>query len=210
MARMVLLALAAAGVLFVSGAAQAKSPATGIHVCGASGCVDVAPSDAEVMWSEGFVSDRPVAAAPFYTVRWHFGSEPDQSAYFIPSERTFRWIEPRGWRIVSPHAVGILKNAIGRLAPYDLPALTRVTVGGREVRAPATYTSLLRGRLWWRWPAGRWLTVKLESTAPSPWTNGEMIVRLNRRGPYVVMDGWVFKIPQAVAVRARHGLSLGG
>jgi hypothetical protein len=209
MARLVRLALAAAGVFLVSGAAQAKAPPTGLHVCGPSGCVYVAPADAEVMWSEGFVSDRPVAAAPFYTVGWRFGSEPDQSAYFIPTERTFRWIEPRGWRIVSPHAVEVLKNAIGQLAPYDLPTLTSVTVGGRVARAPATYTGLLRGRLWWRWPAGRWLTVKLESAAPSPWTNGEMIVRLNQRGPYVVMDGWVFKIPKSVALRARRGLSLG-
>jgi hypothetical protein len=37
-----------------------------------------------------------------------------------------------------------------------------------------------------------------------------MIVRLNQRGPYVVMDGWVFKIPQAIAKRARLGLSLRG
>jgi hypothetical protein len=202
--------LVAAGALLIGGAAQAKSPPTGIHVCGASGCVDVAPADAEVMWSEGFESNRPVAAAPFYTVRWHLGSEPDQSAYFMPSRKTFRWVEPLGWRTVSPHAVAVLRTAIGRLAPYGLPTLTRVTVAGRAVRTPATYTSLLRGQPWWRWPAGRWLTVELESAAPSPWTNGEMIVRLNQRGPYVVMDGWVFKIPRAVAKRARLGLSLRG
>ena len=202
--------LVAAGALLIGGAAQAKSPPAGIHVCGASGCVDVAPAEAMVMWSEGFESNRPVAAAPFYTVSWHFGSEPDQSAYFIPSRRTFRWVEPRGWRIVSPHAVAVLGTAIGRLAPFGLPTLTRVTVAGREVRAPGTYTSLLRGQPWWQWPGGKWLTVEFESTAPSPWTNGEMTVRLNRRGPYVVMDGWVFKIPRAVAKRARLGLSLSG
>jgi hypothetical protein len=210
MARMGLLALAAVGVFLVSGAAQAKSPPTGIHVCGATGCVDVAPADAEVLWSEGFESDRPVAAAPFYTVRWHFDAEPDQVAYYMPARRALRLVEPRGWRTVSPHAVAALKAAIGRLAPYQLPALTRVTVGGRAVRAPATYTSLLRGQPWWRWPAGRWLDVKLESPASSPWTNGEMVVRLNQRGPYVVMDGWVFKIPKSVAFRARRGLALSG
>jgi hypothetical protein len=210
MTRIALPALAAAGVFLVSGAAQAKAPLTGIHVCGASGRVDVAPADAEVMWSEGFESNRPVAAAPFYTVSWHFSSEPDQSAYFMPSRRTFRWVEPRGWRTVSPHAVAVLRAAIGRLAPSGLPTLTRVTVAGRAVRAPATYTSLLRGQPWWQWPGGKWLTVELESAAPSPWTNGEMIVRLSQRGPYVVMDGWVFKIPRAVAKRARLGLSLSG
>jgi hypothetical protein len=208
MARMGLVLLAAAGLFLVSGAAQAKSPPTGIHVCGASGCLDVVPADAEVLWSEGFESDRPVAAAPFYTVRWHFDAEPDQIAYYIPSRRTLRLVEPRGWRSVSPHAVAVLKTVIGRLAPYELPALTRVTVGGRAVRAPATYTSLLRGRPWWQWPAGKWLTVELASAAASPWTNGAMIVRLNQRGPYVVMDGWVFRISKDVAARARRGLSL--
>jgi hypothetical protein len=210
MARTGLAFRAAAGALLLSGAAQAKAPPTGIEVCGAGSCVDLAASEAEMFWMRASGSGRPAAAGAFYVLRWHFDAEPERSAYFIPGRSSVLWLDPRGWSTLEPTAVAALKRTLGDLEPFPAPTLTRVTVGGRAVNAPQTYGTLLRGKPAWVWPVGSWLTVKFQSATPSPWTNGAMTIRLNRSRPYVVIDGWVFRIPKDVAVRARRGLALSG
>jgi hypothetical protein len=210
MARMTLLAVAAAGVLLVSGAAQAKAPPTGVQVCGASGCVNLASGQAEMFWRQATGAGRPVAPGAFYAFRWHFDAEPEQSAYFVPDRHAVRWLEPQGWGTLETLAVDAIERSLAGMEPFPAPALTRVTVGGRQVAAPETYLALLGGKPTWIWPAGSWLNVKLTSATPSPWTNGALTIRLNRSRPYVVVDGWVFRIPKDVALRARRGLALRG
>jgi hypothetical protein len=210
MARVTLLAVVAAGVLLVSGAAQAKAPATGVVVCGSTGCVSLAAGQAEMFWRQVASSGRPVAPGAFYSFRWHFDGEPDRTAYFVPDRRAVRWDGPQGWGSLEPLVVDAIKRSLANVEPFTSPALTRVTVGGRAVAAPQTYLALLGGKPTWIWPAGSWLGVKLTSPTPTPWTNGAVTIRLNRQLPYVVVDGWVFRIPKDVAVRARRGLALRG
>jgi hypothetical protein len=202
--------LVAAGALLLGGAAQAKAPPSGIEICGSSGCMTIAPDRAEVFWISSHDSGRPVNAGPYYILRWHWDAEPDRTAYFMPGARTVLWLDPRTWSRIQPQAAEVAASVTGQLEPYPAPTLTRVTIGRRVARAPQTYLSLLQGKPSWTYPPGPWLTVKLQSSAPTPWTNGALTVRLNRSRPYVIVDGWVFTIPKAVAVRARRGLSLRG
>ena len=54
------------------------------------------------------------------------------------------------------------------------------------------------------------MTVTLRSAADSPWTNGAVPIRLGKTAPYVMVDGWTFRIPPTLARRARRGLALTG
>jgi hypothetical protein len=211
MARMGLLALAAAGVFLVSGAAQAKAPPSGMDVCGNSACIHLDSQDAERFWTGFADSRRPTAAAPYYVLRWHFDAEPEQSAYYVPATGAMIW--PRStsrWGALLPDAVAALKPPLSGLEPYAAPTLTRVTVGRRVARDPGSYLSLFEGKPTWIFPATDWYRVTLRSAEPSPWTNGAALIRLGKTAPYVVIDGWTFKIPRTLAQRARRGLSLDG
>jgi hypothetical protein len=200
-----------AGVLVV-GAAQAKAPATGVDACGAGGaCIHLGASDAEQFWTRAGEAGRPAGGAPFYVLRWHFDTEPEQSAYYVPARRAVRWLRSTSaWGVVSPDGVAALASLLRKLQPYPAPALTRVTIGGRVVSRPQGYLRLLSGKPSAIFPATTWLTVTLRSAAPSPWTNGASLIRLGRTAPYVVVDGWTFRIPSTVAKRARRGLPLDG
>jgi hypothetical protein len=214
MTRTALALLAVAGAFLLAGGAQAKAPPDGIDVCGASACVHLEWTDAEQLWTRLQEERRPVGAGPFYVLRWRWPAEPDQTGYFIPGAKAIRWAVDSGrrvsWNRVDPSLSEVLTRAAPGVEPYPTPIITRVTVGGRQVRAPQTYLRLLEGRATTLWPAGSWLTVKFESAVASPWTDGGSIVRINKRVPYVEVDGWVHRIPKSLAVRARRGLALGG
>jgi hypothetical protein len=85
-----------------------------------------------------------------------------------------------------------------------------VTVGRRVARHPETYLRLFAGKPSVIFPATDWLVVTLRSDRPSPWTNNAALVRIGKTAPYVVVDGWTYRIPRAVAKRARLALSLNG
>jgi hypothetical protein len=215
--------LAGAALLLLSGAAQAKAPPDGIEICGPNACAHLGLADAEQFWVRSHDSGRPVAAGPFYVFRWHWPGGADETAYLVPGGRAIRWrttgahaIRPSRvmspdvtWTGVQTSAIALVKQAAAGVQPYPAPTLTRVTVAGREVRAPQTYLRLLRGKPTWLWPATPWLRVTLESAAPSPWTDGVTTVQLARVGSYVSIDSWVYRVPKSVAQRARRGLSLG-
>jgi hypothetical protein len=209
MRRMGLALLAAAGALLLGGAAQAKAPPSGMDVCGKAGCVHLAANEAEQFWIRAGEAGPPTAAAPYYVLRWHFDAEPEQSAYYVPATGGLRWVDRNGWSSVSPAGVAALKQPLSRIEPYA-PAPTYVTVGRRVARQPQTYLRLFDGKPAALFPATAWLRVTLRSADPSPWTNGSALIHLGKTSPYVVVDGWTFRIPRAVAKRARLGLSLSG
>ena len=210
MTRTALALLAAAGALLLSGAAQGKAPPTGMDVCGVARCVHVGWQDAEQFWVRAGEAGRPTAAAPFYVLRWHFDAEPEQSAYYVPATSAMRWVSPSGWGAVSREAAAALQQPLGTIEPYPTPTLRYVTVGRRVARQPQTYLRLLEGKPTATFPATEWLRVTLRSVDASPWTNGAALIRLGKTSPHVVVDGWTFRIPPAIAKRARRGLSLGG
>jgi hypothetical protein len=216
MGRAGLALLVVAGTFLLSGAAQAKAPPGGIDVCGPAACAHLDWAAAERFWIGSQSSGGPSRAAPgpYYVVRWHWDAAAEESAYLVPGALSIRWNagegHPSAWSRVDRSATDLVTTAAAGIEPFPTPTLTRVTVGGREVRDPQTYIRLLSGKASWDWINGRWLDVRFESTTASPWTDGTSTVRLSRSRPYVEIDGWFYKLPKSVVQRARRGLSLRG
>jgi hypothetical protein len=221
MGRFVLAALAAAGVLVLVPAAQAKAPPTGIDVCGAeNACTHLTMEQAErlpglFIGGNGSTFRMPAAPAPYFAVHWQWGTDqPVQTTYFVPgADRIRRYNNDYGttasWWTLDTFSDGGLKAAVQGLVPAPMPTITHVTVGGLTARDPQSYVRLWHtGRQVWTYPATSWLQVKLQSTTPSPWTDGAADIRIARRGGYVWLDGWVFKVPARLAALARSGRSL--
>ena len=214
MTRLSLALLAATGAFLLTGAAQAKAPPDGIDVCGPAACAHLGFADAEQFWilSHDGSDGRP-APGPFYLVRWHWAPGEDESAYLIPGALAIRWNagngHPSGWSGLDKEAAALVARTAGVVEPYPIPTLTRVTVGGREAADPQSYVQLLSGKRKYALVKGPWLRVRFEASTASPWTDGRSIVRLSRRMPYVQIDGFTYRIPRSVAVKARKALALG-
>ena len=214
MTRTALALLAAAGAFLLSGAAQAKAPLDGIDICGPTACAHLAFADAEQFWqlAHDGADGRP-APAPFYVARWHWAPGENESAYVIPAALAVRWNagngHPSGWSSLAKEATELFAKTMAGTEPYPIPTLTRVTVGAREAQDPQSYLALLSGKRAYKLVNGPWFRVRFESAMPSPWTDGSSIVRLSRRMPYVQIDGFTYRIPKAIAVKARKALALG-
>lgn len=171
--------------------------------------MSLAWQDAERMpvWrTDGSVA--PGAPAPYYVVRYRWrDTDAEQRMYWIPSRGLVRESTQNlvRWFKVAPSS---LQEFTAGLAPIAVPRLTRVTVAGRAVRAPATYMRLFAvGRATNVFPAVGWLRLHLFSDRTSPWTDGAD-VRISRSGAYLLRDDTVFVIPERLAERVRRALSL--
>ena len=209
MTRLLGAALVAAALAAVGGV-QAKAPPGGIDLCGASGCSHIAGLEAEKLvtgWSAS--SAHPAAPAPFFVLHVPSTATGGEIVFWVPAAKLVR----RGggfaaWSHPAAEAEAVLEQAAAGLEPLRLE-LTRVTVGGRPVRAPATYVRLFRRGRWMPGSsATHWLRVRFESAVPSPWTDDVAEYLLSRRGRDLVVDVDVVRIPAAVAQRARLGLPL--
>ena len=197
---------------FAVPAAQAKAPPD-VRVCGASGCVAIAQTDAErlPLWhTTGAVA--PGAPAPFYVFQYRWKTtDPYETVYWIPSRNLLRFTSPA---LVSWYRApsGAFQPFASRLTPISVPKITRVTVGGRAVRAPASYSKLFTiGRATDVWPGvSGWLRIRFTASAASPWTDASANVRISNTRNYLLRDDTVFTIPKRVAGRIRRGLSLTG
>jgi hypothetical protein len=206
-------AAAVCALLLVSGA-QGKAPPAGTEICGVSGCVQLAFPDAERFWIRSHDAWRAPAPARFYVIRWRWTADgPVQSAYWIPAGAGVRWdYGEQGvtWADIDADTNKWLQHLTASIEPYSLPVPTRVTIGGRDVRAPQTYLRLFRGRQVYTWPATAWLQVKVEAAAPSPWTDGRSTFMLARSKPYVLVDHWVYRIPKELSAQAHRLVALRG
>ena len=200
-------------VLFLAvPAAQAKAPPD-VKICGVSGCVAIAQNDAErlPLWSRtGAVA--PGAPAPFYVFQYRWKTtDRYESVYWIPSRNLLRFTAPA---LVSWYRVpgAALLPFASRLAPIPVPRITGAMVGGRAVRAPATYVKLFSiGHATNVWPAvSGWLRIRLTASGPSPWTDATANVRISNTANYLLRDDTVFTIPNRIADRIRRGLALTG
>lgn len=207
--------LAVAGAALFVGAAQAKAPPNGVDLCGPSACAHLDVADAEQLWiGQTSISSARVAPGPFYLLRWSWSPGEQDTAYLVPGSSAIRWNAGSGssgtWSGLGSATLDAIRGLARGVEPYSTPTLTRVTVGGREVAEPQTYLQLFAGKLVYKQVGGRWWTVKLQSAAPSPWTDGSFLVRLSRNHPYVLINGLVFRLPRAVVRQARFGLALNG
>ena len=221
MGRFVLAALAAAGVLALVPAAQAKAPPNGVDVCGAANlCTHLTAEQAErlpglFIGGSGSTFRMPAAPAPYFAVHWQWGPGlPVQTTYFVLGADKIRRFNndtatSASWWTLDTFSDNGLKAAVQGLAPAPAPTFTYVTIGGLTARDPQSYARLWHvGRHVWSWPATAWLQVKLQTADPSPWSDAAADIRIARRGGYVWLDGWVFKIPVRIAALARSGRSL--
>jgi hypothetical protein len=205
--------LVVAVLIFAVPAAQAKAPPNGATLCGAGGaCVPLTSQESETLqiWHVSGES-APGAPAPYYAlrVRWQ-ASGPEEMFYWIPSRglvrKQYEW-GGVGWFRVPSHQT--LPLSVAGIAPIAMPRVTAATVGGRRVKAPATYLRLLTaGRKVSINPIIDWLRVRFVTATPSPFTDANTDVRLAKDGAYLLRDRFVFKIPERLADRARRGLAL--
>jgi len=221
MRRFVLAALAAASVLALVPAARAKAPPSGIDVCGAANaCTHLTGDQAErlpglFIGGSGSTFRMPAAPAPYFTVHWQWDADqPVQTTYYVPGADRIRRLNDNSgtaasWWTLDAFSDGGLKAAVQGLQPAPAATFTYVTVGGLTARDPQSYARLWHvGRQVWTWPATAWLQVELQSAQPSPWSDAAADIRIARRGGYVWIDRWVFKIPVRIAALARSGRSL--
>jgi hypothetical protein len=201
-------------VVFAAPAAQAKAPPNGLTFCGARGaCVPLTFLEAEALhlWTPVGES-APGAPASYYAMHviWQPGGS-EQMFYWIPSRglvrRQYDW-GGVGWLRVPSQS---LPSSVAGITPIAMPEITGATVGGRRVRAPATYLRLLSaGRVVAISPVVDWLRVRFVTSTPSPFTDAHADVRIARHGAYLLRDRFVYAIPAGLAARARRGLPLDG
>jgi hypothetical protein len=222
-------ALAAVTVLAVASGAQAKAPPSGFEVCGAKACSaiksfdDAEPLAVSLFFGAGDsreLSTPKVPAAPFFTIHWDYGNGSNHGAYYVPLLNVFRYVGDPGsaadfpdglvhWIKLGVDARAALARLTASLEPFPAPAPQRVTVGGRAVADPASYLQLWAvGKLTYRWPQGSFLRIRFTSDQPSPWTDNAAHLSIARRGPYLLRDSTILRIPAGLARHVRARVSL--
>ncbi len=211
MGRMLAATVAAAAGLVAIVGAQAKAPQGGIDVCGASGCSHVAWPDAEQLYVGSLAIPWHAATpAPFFTLHLRWSSTDDQIVYWVPAEDRVRWGGGFAtWTHPSAAAEAVLRGATNGLEPFQIQ-VKRVTVDGPAVRSPQTYLRLFRraGRTYDNPPAVSWMRVRITSGVESPWSDEAATILLDRKWPFLYVDGTVMKIPPATAQLAWKRLPL--
>jgi hypothetical protein len=220
MKRLVVLAVLA---LTVVPGAGAKAPPNGFRVCGAASCVAITGNDAEQLAIPLFYGnsrtrwDAPPSSSPFYRLHWAWDtSGPVQTAYYVPSANAMhvapetygRLANPFGWALLEQPAQAILLRLTSSLDPYPGATPAWVTVGGKLAKDPASYAMLWSvGKPVAAWPRSGWLLIRIVTNVPSPWSGDLSIAR---RGALLMRDETIFRIPRALAARARARTSLRG
>lgn len=214
MKRLLVLVSAATAIL-AGGGAQAKLPSD-VELCGASGCTRVGASEAhEMLFQTWGRLVPPAAPAPYYVLRWAGHDGRQITAYWIPSAGVLRQPGTRtyvSWTLVEPENRAGVDAVTAGIDPFAPPTLTRVVVGTRAATHPESYVPLLvAGRLTSRSRGARgWIRIRVESSQPSPWTDGTLVLRVSRAKGFLLRNGWLYHIPVALADRARRGVSLDG
>jgi hypothetical protein len=214
MSRSLVSAVAVATALLLSAGAQAKAPLSGIDICGVTGCVRLGGSDGQSFFLRSHENAPAPAPARFYVIHWRWTADsPEQSAYWIPARASARWDygdQGVAWGSVEAPTNKRIRQLVASIEPFALPTPTRVTIGGRDVRAPETYLRLFRGRQVYSWPAIRWLQIRIEDEQQSPWTDGRSKLMLAQNKPYVIVDHWVYRISKKMSAQAHRLVPLRG
>jgi hypothetical protein len=210
MGRTILLAaLVAASALAAAPAGYAKGP---LQVCGASGCVDLAPETETGKWvsAPGESSLAPPAPAPYFVLRFaEFGSS---LGYWIPSASVLRTFQSTTavWSAVAPATQAALVQLTGGIRPYAAPTRAVAFVDYDNVKRGVTYLRLytIGTPVVTAPPASTaWIGIWLHG-GTSPWNDGMSSFWISQKGNLLKRDGQVLKIPAAVAKRIRAHLPL--
>ena len=196
-----------AAIFFATvGGAAAKCPTlNGVELCGSTACV-AAPSGLSNFFATSAVPAEPAALQPYYEV-WALYSDGSRrlSSFDVPGVAL---VYRGGWMAADSRvSFGDLAASI---EPRSAPDVVAAWIGDKRVRDSQSYVSLFTaGRLTSRWNGfGGWSKIDLVFDRPNPWATTS--VRISRKGGLVWRDGWVYRIPNTLAGRVRHGLSLSG
>jgi hypothetical protein len=218
----------AAAILALTGSAQAKAPPSGFELCGPTACTSIsAGNDTEPLAIDLFYGGGGstelwtplVPAAQYYTLHWSFDPGEKHTGYYVPLLNVFRYVGDAAgpesttgtvhWMKLGPSARSAFERLAAKLTSFAAPAPRLVTVGGRPVQDPASYVRLWSvGKPTLHWPEAGFMKIKAIADVASPWTDAAADLRIARRGPYLVRDSSVYRIPAALArlVRARASL----
>jgi hypothetical protein len=168
----------ALAVLFVlASPAAAKGPVT-VKICGQDDCVSVQDDFTDAPYAgNGLVNsdsldfgDAP-PPSPYYSLELEADWMEQDTSYFVPASGVLR--VGSNWLALGGADAAALRAAIGDLAPFPPPRLTRAIVGGKRARDAAPYRALL-GNL----PAADSVPalagvveIVLRADRPNPWTD---------------------------------------
>lgn len=208
-------ALAALAALSLVPPALAKGPVT-VQVCDPSGCGVVKMRRLPRRSSRGVAtSGRPSRRGRLHSARYYEldldASHPGQDGFFVPSEqdviRTAVTGRP-GWTAVARGA----SRAVAELGiePWPAPALTGLSVDGREAADPRPYAELFDPLP--RAPAApynlRRIEIYRDSDRPSPWTDGYVRAEYLAARDLLYRGGEWFRPPRALAEQIERDAGL--
>ncbi len=214
MKKIALVALAAAGLLVLAGAAQAKE-VMGLKVCGASGCKEADPATLHGWWGSGdpeqVSSTNP---ADYYEVQLAIGDggtvRATEPAFYLPGLdlMRFRETESASWWKLFPNQRDVMHSLVADVDAFT-PELTSVTVKGKKVTDPNSYLRLF-GKLPWAYsyPKEPGTKIALRSPHATPWMDRvERMSYVPKRRILVRHDG-AFRLSKAMGRRIMHRASL--
>jgi hypothetical protein len=219
--------LLAASFLVVTAGAEAKEPPAGFQLCGSNGCATIGMDDGEPLAISLFFGGGSVelwtpatTPAPFYSLRWSYQQGQLHTAYFVPDRNMVRFVgdsasatvDQRGavhWLRLDAQARAILDRIATPLQPTPAPSPSTVMVGGKAAQDPASYLRLWSvGKPTYSWPRGGFLKIKVTCDVTSPWTDESAHLSIARRGPFLLRDSTILRIPAKLAQQVRARVSL--
>lgn len=177
-------ALAATSVLVWTAAAEAKELSS-FKACGASGCKAIKDPQLlkglihSVEAQGDTVGVSTPAPASFlrleFRVRGDEATGPSFVEYYAPSRGRVAFNTDPGalaWVRPAPAVRALLDRVITGVTPFATPRITRVTLGGKPVRDPASYARLftLKGKAESFPDDPDWKPIAIEMGGPTPWS----------------------------------------
>jgi hypothetical protein len=213
-------ALVVAAVGLVALALPATSAAkeiASVTVCGASGCRTTHNPPQQIASGADGVPDPAPAPAPYYTVTLTAGEPGAMESWqiFYVPEPAFLGLRGEAGRAVFERleegALPLLQAAARGVEPFPAPTITRVTVGGKRVADPASYTRLLtiEGEESSIAAPADFVPIVFHATRPSPWTELRYLMFSPSSGTLERSISLV-ELPDRLAAAVAGGASLDG
>lgn len=217
MKKIALVALAAAGLLVLAGAAQAKEVMS-LKVCGVSGCKEADSDSLKSWWPEGSTDPAQVARtspASYYTVTTGYGENGQlvhtQQSYWLPlsglmQDRSGYTTDP--WWKLFPNQRELLHGLVSDVDSFT-PEVTGVTVGGKKVTDASSYLRLF-GKLPFAplAPKGHYVKIVVRAAQANPWMGRVERLSYEPQRRILVRSDGPFRLPKAMGKRVMHRASL--
>jgi hypothetical protein len=191
----------AAALLALPATAQAKGELTALRVCGQSTCAAVTDARALRGFGEAMFMDRDAsllapAMRPYHLLRWTMAPGEGGTSYLVDGMTIVDGI----WVRLPAAARGPVLRAAQRVEGIP-PRIERVALDGRGSADPAAYARVFGGLrratdVPYQAYSRRWVEIDIETTRPTPWTDGDhRVVYEPRSGLFMLPDGHWYSDP---------------